>query len=405
MVRHLPIYLLSFLFFNSLDAQYTRKWYSNGLIYTPESIKRLSEMADSLNREFAGKTQDIALSSQRQATGTALFIDSINVDSVEADLQNRMSLTDILLKYPRASISENVSLVEQLVLNFKGGYEPEISSFDGKLRYGTNFFDDKLKDHSWALFKRNNFVKAFLVDKPFASRPLSDKYKDFKLYSDFFLKPNSPLFYGDAVENYDCYIPRDWIERSKDVQRGYLDTLRSLLFYGSCGADSSPIDHAREITEVAASVGNLEIFLKAHLEIILDFHNKGENGVYATECPLSNLEIMELIHADCHRLLLGFILLDGSSCLDSEWHNPVYSVGTALAKTKFKSRLESYLVEMILDPELDDYNRYIMFQVFYYYAGSLDNSADKARCKKQLKEIVSELPAQLQVVCNKTLHD
>jgi hypothetical protein len=183
-----------------------------------------------------------------------------------------------------------------------------------------------------------------------------------------------------------------------------LELKRSYRVHGFCSRDSGPRDHAMSICMLAAKTHQWDIFLRAHLDILNDNFLRAMDGAYAWRTRGTYIGELEALDINTVDLLVGTVLTS------SNVHNNHYSasrsrVGRAMAESKYRPELESLLLRMIQDKQLDLFNRMEMAFTFLSYNRNLtDRDAYFANLEK-VKSAIKTLPRSLQGQYSNLLND
>jgi hypothetical protein len=174
---------------------------------------------------------------------------------------------------------------------------------------------------------------------------------------------------------------------------------RSRKVVGGCSMDQSPRYHAMDICQLAAETAQWDIFLRSHLDIMNDRFERVSDGSYAWAGRKTYLKELEALDIAAIDLLLGTSLrVENAS--DKHYWGSISRVGRALADTEDKPALEKRLQNMMLDPQLDLYNRLLMAYLFSNYAHNLDETQRNASLAL-LENTVKQMPKDVQDVWGK----
>ena len=173
-----------------------------------------------------------------------------------------------------------------------------------------------------------------------------------------------------------------------------LDLKRSRIVYGQCSQDQSPRYHALEIAVLSAETANWEVFLRAHLDIMNDYFQRATDGSYAWAARKTYIRELEELDIKVLDLMLGISLrLDNPS--QNHYFGSIPRVGRALSETKDPARVETQLLTMIQDENLDDFNRVVIYYLYRNYLSYLENETLQAEKLKALETAVQQLPDYL----------
>lgn len=179
--------------------------------------------------------------------------------------------------------------------------------------------------------------------------------------------------------------------RSKDDA---LALKRSRRVVGSCSQDRSPRYHAQNIAALAAETVHWDIFLRAHLDILNDRFERMSDGSYAwaeRQTYVKELEELEINVAD---LMLG-TLIHAWNISDGHYSASANRTGRAITEAQDAEAIALRLLAMIADPDLDLYNRAIMYYTFLNYNGNLQDETLRYRNEADLANAMSGIPKEL----------
>lgn len=212
------------------------------------------------------------------------------------------------------------------------------------------------------------------------------------------IKVNDPSFIPMLKEAYEearlTKVSNDEFEEyvgryiSKDAE---LEMKRNRRVVGGCSMDQSPRIHAFNIALLSAETTKWEIFLRSHLNIMNDRFDRVSDGSYAQKGRETYIKELEVLDINVLDLIIGISLrVENPSA--NHYYGSIYRIGRALSETKFKPEIETMLLDMIKDDELDDFNRTLMYFLYDNYYHSLKDKSEQNLCQIKLKEAVSKLP-------------
>ena len=152
--------------------------------------------------------------------------------------------------------------------------------------------------------------------------------------------------------------------------------------------------HALDIATLAAESVNWDIFLRAHLDILNDRFDRASDGSYAQagrQTYVMELEELEIAVPD---LLLG-TLLRAENTSAGHYVASANRTGRAITEAKEAEAIAARLLAMIADPELDLYNRAVLYYAYLNYNGHLEDEALQARNEKALEEAMASIAKEL----------
>jgi len=171
-----------------------------------------------------------------------------------------------------------------------------------------------------------------------------------------------------------------------------LELKRNRRVIGGCSMDNSPRLHAFKIALLSAETTKWEIFLRAHLDIMNDRFDRVSDGSWAVgarETYIKELEVLDINVAD---LILGISLrIENPS--QNHYFGSINRIGRALAESHNNIQIETSILDMIADDELDDLNRVMMYFLFDNYNYHLKDRNRKEQNFEKIKIAVSKMPA------------
>lgn len=173
-----------------------------------------------------------------------------------------------------------------------------------------------------------------------------------------------------------------------------LSLKRQRIVYGMCSMDQSPREHARAIASLAAETVNWDIFLRAHLDILNDNFRRASDGSYAQAGRQTYVAELEDLGIAVPDLLLG-TLLHTDHPSSGHYRASANRTGRAVTESKEAEAIAQRMLDMIADPELDLYNRAVIYYAYLNYNGYLKNEAEQAANEKALKAAMAGLPDEV----------
>jgi hypothetical protein len=175
---------------------------------------------------------------------------------------------------------------------------------------------------------------------------------------------------------------------SKEVE---LELKRNRRVIGGCSMDSSPRNHALNIAMLSAETTKWEIFLRSHLNIMNDRFDRVSDGSYAQGSRSTYIKEIEVLDINVLDLILG-ISLRMENPSKNHYFSSINRVGRALSESGNHNLVETSLLNMISDNNLDDYNRILMYYLFDNYNYNLSDEKAKKVNQSKLKIAVSSMP-------------
>jgi hypothetical protein len=170
---------------------------------------------------------------------------------------------------------------------------------------------------------------------------------------------------------------------------------RDRKVYGTCSQDSRPRNHAVGICLLSAETSQWDIFLRSHLDIMNDRFERASDGSYAWAQRETYIRELEELDVNAIELLLGTCLsVDNVS--DNHYWGSISRVGRALAEAQDTQALETRLLMMINDPNLDPLNRLRMAYLFAHYSYNLNDKQLSKKSFETLNAAIKKTPDYLQ---------
>lgn len=173
-----------------------------------------------------------------------------------------------------------------------------------------------------------------------------------------------------------------------------LELKRNRIVVGGCSMDDSPRIHAMNIAKLSAETANWEIFLRSHLDIMNDRFDRMSDGSYAQSGRKTYIKELEVLDINVLDLLLG-ISLRVENASNNHYYGNIGRLGRALAETKNASLIEEKMLNMIIDHDLDDYNRILIYYLFLNYNYNLSDKEIQSANVEKLNKAVKTLPNYL----------
>lgn len=170
-----------------------------------------------------------------------------------------------------------------------------------------------------------------------------------------------------------------------------LELKRNRRVIGGCSMDQSPRIHALNIALLSAETTNWEIFLRSHLNIMNDRFDRVSDGSYAQGARNTYIKEIEVLDINVLDLILG-ISLRIENPAKNHYFSSISRVGRALSESGNPKLVETSILNMISDNDLDDYNRILMYYLFEDYNYSLTDENAKKLNQSKLQIAVSNMP-------------
>ena len=155
--------------------------------------------------------------------------------------------------------------------------------------------------------------------------------------------------------------------------------------------DSRPRIHALNIAMLSAETIKWEIFLRSHLNIMNDRFDRVSDGSYAQKERNTYIKEIEVLDINVLDLILGISLrIENPS--KNHYFSSINRVGRALSESSNPESVETSILNMISDNELDDYNRILMYYLFDNYNYNLVDEKAKKLNQSKLQVAVATMP-------------
>jgi hypothetical protein len=193
---------------------------------------------------------------------------------------------------------------------------------------------------------------------------------------------------GTGYDEFEEYAER------YDSKKTALQLKRARKVVGMCSMDDSPRVHAMNIAQLSAETINWEIFLRSHLDIMNDRFERASDGSYAWARRKTYIKELELLNINLMDLMLG-ISLRIENPAQHHYYGSIGRLGRALAESEHRQAIETRMLDMIRDRQLDDYNRVLMYYLYLNCTDYLEDKVLQQQNLEKLKEAVSSLPSYI----------
>lgn len=170
-----------------------------------------------------------------------------------------------------------------------------------------------------------------------------------------------------------------------------LELKRNRRVIGGCSMDNSPRIHAQNIAILSAETTKWEIFLRSHLDIMNDRFDRVSDGSWAYKDRQTYIRELEVLDINVPDLILG-ISLRVENPVENHYFGSIRRIGRALSETSANDLVETRMLDMIADDELDDFNRVLMYFLFDNYNYNLKDEIRKTANLEKLKKALSKMP-------------
>ncbi|WP_375558584.1 hypothetical protein ACE193_12550 [Bernardetia sp. OM2101] len=125
-----------------------------------------------------------------------------------------------------------------------------------------------------------------------------------------------------------------------------------------------------------------------------DRFERASDGSYAWERRQTYIKELEVLDINVLDLLLG-ITLRTENPSQNHYYGSMSRIGRALAETQNPDKLETKMLDMIADNELDTYNRILIYYLFTHYNYNLKDKNRISTNEKKLEEAIKKLPKDI----------
>jgi len=383
------------------------KLYPNGLIYSEETMGKLSNIVDSLNLRYKVCDFNKAFYSINQTVGQLVSLDTGNIVAAKLDIERQISIEEFIKKYPLANIEKEVLIIKDYYTNYEGKTVFDFYQFDIKNSIG---FEIETKDtligesdlHNKWLFDYNKKttyskenIRAFYFSNQFIKTKMPSEYSRMIGYADCLIDTSSSKFKKNRKDGW-VNLPKNWEAMSLKKKRALLDDMRSTRVVGFCSMDSRPREHAVNIALLSAETTNWEIFLKSHLDIMNDRFERKSDGSYAWEGRNTYIKELEELNINVSDLIFG-ISFRMENTAKNHYYGSIGRIGRALSESKNRKQIEEGILSIIKDTNLDDFNRSLFYYLFKNYNYYLEDEVLKKENNNKLTLAVNTLPEYLKI--------
>jgi hypothetical protein len=233
-------------------------------------------------------------------------------------------------------------------------------------------------------------LSAFYFPTNFSSVPIPQKYAQMIGYSDCIVDTTTAKFKDDLKAGW-VDLPENWASLSDKKKAKLLDEMRSTKVIGGCSQDSRPREHAINIALLSAETYNWEVFLKAHLDIMNDRFDRMSDGNYAWEQRNTYIKELEELNINVPDLILG-ITFRIENPASNHYFGSIGRVGRALSETNNRNEIESTMLSLVSDNELDIYNRLLFYFLFRNYNFNLKDEGIQTENNLKLAAAIKTFP-------------
>ena len=376
--------------------------YSNGLIYSEHSMGKLAKVVDSLNLKFKTCDFDKIFLARQQVIGHMVKLDSGDIQSAITDLEKNISFENFCFKYPSAKIDKNILIIKSQYTNYDNQEIVVFNHFNLKNDYGFKiqtedlslYQKDMKQEWIYEYTAKSEYSKesitGFYFPENFESRELPKKYSLMVGYTDCLIDTTSTKLNENSKSGW-VDLPEKWTSLSDKKKDKLLKEMRNTRVIGGCSQDSRPRKHAINIALLSAETYNWEVFLKAHLDIMNDRFERMSDGSYAWAQRNTYIKELEELNINVADLLLG-ISLRIENPANNHYYGSIGRIGRALSETNNKSEIETTMLAIVADTELDYYNRLLFYFLFKNYNYHLKDELAQINNSEKLRLAATTFP-------------
>lgn len=180
-----------------------------------------------------------------------------------------------------------------------------------------------------------------------------------------------------------------------------LELKRKRVTMGTCGGSVGvQVFHKQQIAQLAAEVGDLDLFIRAHFELLMadcwrlaySYTFRDYRGAYVDELEILGIDVVDLLIATC---------LEARDLPENHLFTTPDIAARALVDVRDSEKTENRLVELIQDPYIDLPNRIVVADILWHYCYFAKDAEIKERAKSKLLIAVEHLPMYIQKKCLK----
>jgi hypothetical protein len=375
-------------------------------MYSEVTMDHLSHIVDSLHLKFRSCDLDRTYYAKTQSIAHYVTLKEGDLTAARRDMSEQLPFEEFVKKYPNAEMEDSLLVTKERYQNYDnlevikfssicldGGYghhiswenEPERYNMPVKGRWSLSYWPGG--DYS------EPSLSAFYFLEEFSAPALPERYARLVQYTDCLIDTSGRIYRETAIRG-DVMLPNNLRKLSMKKKQQLLEEMRRTRVVGYCSQDQRPRTHARNIAILSAETANWEVFLRAHLDILNDRFDRASDGSYAWSARETYIRELEALDINVSDLMLG-ISLRVENPSQNHYYGSIRRTGRALAESKDVAAIADRILTMIADPQLDNYNRVLLYYLFLNMHQHLPEGDEKARYAEQLKEAVSAMPYYL----------
>ena len=321
--------------------------FENGLIYPSETLLNLKKKATDINKKF----ERCEIQSFHSIPQTIGWVIDVKNEVKNSALNQCFSLDD-LSDIAKFEIKNAIAIAE-----FKEENKIDYYSINPSHSEVAQLYGYKLINAKWLTYGRTDakIEKLIYLPNAFQSTALPSTYAADISYADCMIDTSTSIFVKGAV-NGQIDLPDNWRSYSHAQKKKLYDKFRSTIVYGMCSQDQSPRIHAMNIAVLAAELGDWEVFLKAHLNIMMDKVSRMSDNSGTWASRLTYIKELEQLNINLPNLLIGTILM-ADNLADGHYYGKLHRLGNAIIEAEELSTFIQKMEIGIQDEKLDLLNR------------------------------------------------
>ncbi len=405
MKKHLSLIFGAILSLSAYGQNSAFTTYSNGLIYSEQTMNKLGYIVDSLNLEFKICDFNRVFYSKSQTIGHLVMLKTGDIKQAKKDLEDQIPFDSFLRKYPSATLQRDVLIVRWHYTDYLYQDVVKIEQIDLKGSCGFNFWstDGSLYEEDltgkWLFTHDQNqtypeeCLTASYFPGNFKSVPIPQKYARLIGYADCLIDTNTTKIKKERKGGW-VALPNNWTTLPQKKKLELLDEMRSARIFFIRSTEKSPTENEVNIALLSAETYSWEVFLKAHLDIMNFRFERQSDSSHAWRHRETYIKELEELHINVTDLILG-ISLRVENPATNHYYGSTGRLGRALAETTNRAEVEAAILSAIADPELDHYNRLLFYFLFKNYNYHIADETVKKENAEKLGKAAQTLPENL----------
>ncbi len=374
----------------------------NGLIYSEHTMGNLRRIVDSLNLRFKVCDFEARFVSRAQAVGHVIRLDVGDVGAARQALAENMPFEAFIERFPKATVERNTLVIRHANTDSKGAWEVSYEVLDPALERSFSITDAEpsaqLRDLSgrW-LFRYSastKYAREHLEGVYFPTElrryTLPERYSQMIGYADCLIDTSTTKYMSEMSDGR-VQLPANWTELGRNAQEALLDSMRRTKVIGYCSMDEGPRIHALNIALLSAETQRWGVFIKAHLDIMNDRFDRRSDGSYAMGGRNTYIRELEELNIGVPTLLLGTMFrIDNPAT--NHYRGSLGRIGRAIAESRVREDIESRILAIVSDSEVDLYNRIVFYYLYLSSVERIEDADQRDRAMGQLALAAVTLP-------------